>query len=212
MQFLPETWQQYGLDADGDGVADVHSARDAAFGAAAMLCANGGGDQATLDGALFAYNHAQWYVDEVRRVAVEYAVVDDAAAVLLANPRVVLSDWARRDVAAGRVHPRLLALLAALAERRTITVSVIDTGHGFYVRGTTRMSLHAVGRAADISVVDGEPVSAANAAARDLVAWLASAPDGLRVAEVGSPFADLLGGRFFADEQHGRHVHVAVAG
>jgi transglycosylase-like protein with SLT domain len=210
MQFLPETWQRYGLDADGDGLADVHSARDAVFGAVMLLCANGGANPATLDGALFAYNHAQWYVDEVRLASAQYAAADEAGALLLANPRIVLSDWARGDIAAGRVHPRLLELLAAIAERHTITVSVIETGHTFYVEGTTRMSLHAVGQAADISVIDGEPVGSSSAGTRDLVQWLAGSLDQLGVAEVGSPFVDLLGAGLFSDESHMDHVHLAA--
>jgi hypothetical protein len=38
-----------------------------------MLCAAGAGTPATLRGAIFAYNHATWYVDEVLALAGEYA-------------------------------------------------------------------------------------------------------------------------------------------
>ncbi|WP_432834652.1 lytic transglycosylase domain-containing protein [Dactylosporangium sp. CA-092794] len=63
MQFLPATWKQYGLDADGDGTADVNDIDDAALTAAAYLC-EGGRDLSTLDGwnaAIHAYNVPEEY-------------------------------------------------------------------------------------------------------------------------------------------------------
>lgn len=63
-QFIPSTWDAYGVDGDGDGVADINNLVDAAYGAANYLCASGAcsGD---LYSAVFAYNHADWYVDMV---------------------------------------------------------------------------------------------------------------------------------------------------
>jgi hypothetical protein len=46
---------------------------DAVPSAARMLCADGAGKAASLRGAIFAYNHATWYVDEVLALASEYA-------------------------------------------------------------------------------------------------------------------------------------------
>ena len=46
---------------------------DAVPSAARMLCADGAGNAATLRGAIFSYNHATWYVDEVLALAGEYA-------------------------------------------------------------------------------------------------------------------------------------------
>jgi len=46
---------------------------DAIPSAARMLCADGAGNPATLRGAIFSYNHATWYVDEVLALASEYA-------------------------------------------------------------------------------------------------------------------------------------------
>jgi len=67
MQFMPRTWAAYGVDADGDGVADPWSPTDAVFSAARYLCANGAGvGTAEADRrALLRYNNAQWYVDLV---------------------------------------------------------------------------------------------------------------------------------------------------
>jgi hypothetical protein len=63
MQFMPSTWAGYGVDANGDGVADPYNPEDAIFAAASYLRAAGApGDWYT---AVFAYNHADWYVAEV---------------------------------------------------------------------------------------------------------------------------------------------------
>ena len=68
MQFMPGTWRAYGVDANGDGVADSHNVDDAIYGAANLLAA-GGAAEGNVDAALFNYNHAQWYVDKVNDVA-----------------------------------------------------------------------------------------------------------------------------------------------
>jgi membrane-bound lytic murein transglycosylase B len=72
MQFLAPTWAAYGVDATGDGVRDVYNPADAVFGAANYLCATGAGRPAALRGALWAYNHADWYVDMVLELAGRY--------------------------------------------------------------------------------------------------------------------------------------------
>jgi cell wall-associated NlpC family hydrolase len=63
MQFLPSTWETYGVDASGDGVADPYNPEDAIFAAARYL--NAAGMPADTYNAIFAYNHADWYVAEV---------------------------------------------------------------------------------------------------------------------------------------------------
>jgi hypothetical protein len=75
MQFLPSTWATWGIDGFGDtGAPDVMNPFDAVPSAARLLCADGatsGG--AGLQQAIFDYNHATWYVDEVLTLAAEYA-------------------------------------------------------------------------------------------------------------------------------------------
>lgn len=73
LQFIPETWRAFGVDANGDGIADPHNFHDAVHGAVRYLCAEGAGHTDRLRGALFAYNNAHWYVDEVLALAVRYA-------------------------------------------------------------------------------------------------------------------------------------------
>ncbi len=41
LQFIPSTWETWGTDADGDGVADPNDIDDAACAAVAYLCADG---------------------------------------------------------------------------------------------------------------------------------------------------------------------------
>jgi Transglycosylase SLT domain len=63
MQFMPSTWAMYGVDANNDGVKDPYNPVDAIFSAANYLKAAGGDKD--LRTAIFAYNHASWYVDQV---------------------------------------------------------------------------------------------------------------------------------------------------
>ncbi len=63
MQFLPSTWKTWGVDANGDGVADPYNPVDAIFTAARYLHAAGASKN--LGQAIFAYNHASWYVQSV---------------------------------------------------------------------------------------------------------------------------------------------------
>jgi soluble lytic murein transglycosylase-like protein len=69
LQFLPATWAAYGVDADGDGQADVMNPVDAIHGATRLLCANGGADPSRLPSALWNYNHSDAYVQQVLRLA-----------------------------------------------------------------------------------------------------------------------------------------------
>ncbi|HYF25633.1 MAG TPA: lytic transglycosylase domain-containing protein, partial [Baekduia sp.] len=63
MQFLPSTWKQYGVDANKDRKKDPYNPVDAIFAAARYLKAAGA--EQDLKKAIFAYNHADWYVDSV---------------------------------------------------------------------------------------------------------------------------------------------------
>jgi len=63
MQFLPSTFKQWGVDANGDGIADPYNPVDAIFSAARYLHAAGASQN--LSTAIFAYNHASWYVQSV---------------------------------------------------------------------------------------------------------------------------------------------------
>ena len=70
MQFLPSSWEMYGVDANGDGRKDPYNPVDAICAAASYLKAAGGDKD--LYNAIFAYNHADWYVQEVLLYARAY--------------------------------------------------------------------------------------------------------------------------------------------
>jgi murein DD-endopeptidase MepM/ murein hydrolase activator NlpD len=67
MQFMPDTWLRWGTDGDGDGIADPWDPQDGVYSAARYLAAAGG--MADLRRSVFAYNHAEWYVDDVLELA-----------------------------------------------------------------------------------------------------------------------------------------------
>jgi hypothetical protein len=74
MQFLPSTWREWGITAFGEsGAPDIMDPFDAVPAAARLLCAAGAGSASGLRGAIFAYNHATWYVNEVLALAQQYA-------------------------------------------------------------------------------------------------------------------------------------------
>ena len=73
MQFLPSTWSAYGVDASDDGREDPYHPVDAICAAARYLRAAGGPED--LRRAIFAYNHADWYVDLVLGYAHQYATL-----------------------------------------------------------------------------------------------------------------------------------------
>jgi murein DD-endopeptidase MepM/ murein hydrolase activator NlpD len=63
MQFLPPEWDEYGVDANGDGYKDPYNPADAIFAAARYLRAAGG--NTNIKAAIFSYNHSQAYVESV---------------------------------------------------------------------------------------------------------------------------------------------------
>lgn len=82
MQFMPDTWERYGMGGD------VWNPRDAILGAANYLASNGGAERTGpgLDRALYQYNNDDRYVDAVRHYA----------AVMNADERAFLGLRARR--------------------------------------------------------------------------------------------------------------------
>ena len=81
MQFEPATFAVYATGPDTP--LSPYDPQDAILTAARMLCADGvrGGTQAGIEQAIFAYNHASWYVSEVLDWAARYAASVQASAV-----------------------------------------------------------------------------------------------------------------------------------
>jgi hypothetical protein len=87
MQFLAATWSEYGVDADGEGPPDRWDAADAIYGAANYLRAAGAPGHYRK--AIFAYNHADWYVAEVEHWAALYQVPPTPSSSNTVAPEVV---------------------------------------------------------------------------------------------------------------------------
>lgn len=74
LQFIPATWERWGADANGDGIADPNQIDDAALAAGRYLCA--ASEMTSPAGwrrAVFSYNHLDSYVDDVAATANAYA-------------------------------------------------------------------------------------------------------------------------------------------
>jgi hypothetical protein len=113
MQFIPSTWQAYGVDANSDGRKDPYNPVDAICAAARYLRAAGGDKD--LRQAIFAYNHADWYVDEVLLYANQYGKLPDA----LVGSLTGLTEGAHFPVAADARYADDINDAAALARSTT---------------------------------------------------------------------------------------------
>lgn len=79
MQFLPSSWEAFGVDGNGDGVKDPYNPWDAIFAAARLLRYSGA--PGNWHDAIYSYNHAEWYVQDVLADAEKFSSgVAEAAA------------------------------------------------------------------------------------------------------------------------------------
>ena len=80
MQFEPATFAEYAVRADPSAPLTPYDPKDAIFTAARMLCADGAwsASRPGLERAIFAYNHACWYVRDVLAIASRYATAAHA--------------------------------------------------------------------------------------------------------------------------------------
>jgi hypothetical protein len=158
------TWAAYGVDGNGDGTVNVYDPADAIAAAAHYLRAHGA--PRDYRRAIFAYNHADWYVSDVLARAAAYRRAAAAApaagltpvdpTLVLRNPRILLTDIQRADIAGGAIDARVVALLALLGRTHVILVSALKSDHSYYT-STGTVSNHSYGRAVDIAAIDGEP-------------------------------------------------------
>ncbi len=113
MQFLPSSWEMYGLDANGDGRKDPYNPVDAICAAAHYLKVAGG--DKNLYQAIFAYNHADWYVQEVLLYARAYGKLPSD----LVGSLTGLTEGAHFPVAANARYADDLSARAALKRSAT---------------------------------------------------------------------------------------------
>jgi len=158
MQFMPSTWLRWGTDANGDGIADPWNAQDGIYSAARYLAASGGATD--VPGAIFSYNHADWYVKEVLDMAKLFgdAGVDtvftldrlqvnlEAAQRAVANAAEELTAARHRAHALERRQARLLRHAAATTllsrrlelEQRASETSILAATAGSAAAGAAR--------------------------------------------------------------------------
>jgi len=110
MQFLPSSWQTYGVDANGDGRKDPYNPVDAICAAARYLHVAGGSKD--LYHAIFAYNHADWYVQEVLLYARAYGKLPSD----LVGSLTGLTEGAHFPVAADARYADEISARAALSK------------------------------------------------------------------------------------------------
>ena len=113
MQFIPSTWAAYGVDANNDGRKDPYNPVDAICAAARYLRAAGGDHD--IRQAVLAYNHADWYADEVLLGAQQYGQLPDA----LVGSLTGLTEGAHFPVAADARYADDISDAAALTRSTT---------------------------------------------------------------------------------------------
>ena len=113
MQFLPSSWEMYGLDANGDGRKDPYNPVDAICAAAHYLKVAGG--QKDLYDAILAYNHADWYAQEVLTYARAYGRIPST----LVGSLTGLTEGAHFPIAADARYSDELAAREALKNSET---------------------------------------------------------------------------------------------
>ena len=77
---------------------------------------------------------------------------------LLENENIVFDDVGVSDIKAGKIDPRVIAVLTKLSQEHKITVSCMCSDHPTFTAGGS-ISNHSFGRGLDIAAIDGEIVS-----------------------------------------------------
>jgi murein DD-endopeptidase MepM/ murein hydrolase activator NlpD len=132
MQFMPSTWERWGTDADANGYADPWSPVDAIYSAARYLAASGGATD--IRRAVFSYNHADWYVNQVLQLAQLYGSSDSAPADAYQNAPAVQGSGAL--VAPDPFQPQIDAARAAVAQADSAYQAALDRAQQLAARGS----------------------------------------------------------------------------
>ena len=181
MQFMPDTWARWGVDANGDGVMDPWNAEDAIYAAARYLAASGGATD--ISSAVFSYNHAQWYVDEVLQLAAQY----DGGGTSFVNP--VQVSQAALDAAKQAVLDANQRLLDAQAHADELHAHASELADAAAAEESFTDRLDRE-KQATLALVDAQAADA-DVAARQ--ADLQAAQDALAAAQSGTGFTQAAG-------------------
>jgi hypothetical protein len=115
---------------------------------------------------------------------------------------------AQADLLSGIIDKRLVGALQALSRKWRIHVQVLKSGHPKNVYGTSRVSNHTQGRAADVWAVDDVPVISQTTSL--LSAFMREAARA-GADEIGGPVdVDRRRGRgrYFTNDVHQDHIHL----
>jgi murein DD-endopeptidase MepM/ murein hydrolase activator NlpD len=149
MQFLPSTWETWGVDANGDGRKDPYNPVDAICAAARYLKASGGSGD--LYNAILAYNHADWYAQEVLTYARAYGKLPSN----LVGSLTGLTEGAHFPVAADARYADDISTRAALSR-------ATPKQRAAYGNAAEVVSSSPTRRGIDIFAAAGSPVVAVN--------------------------------------------------
>ena len=151
MQFIPSSWEAYGVDANNDGRKDPYNPVDAICAAGRYLKAAGA--QEDLPGAIFAYNHADWYVDEVILYARQYGRIPGD----LVSSLTGLTEGARFPVAASARYADDISEREALARAKPGKKAVLGNAADVISSSPTRrgINIYSRKRAPVVAVNDG---------------------------------------------------------
>jgi len=137
------------------------------------------------------------------------ADLSPAASRIVDDPRITLSDSARWDIYRGKVDDGLIEAILAIAERHTVAIGPLVSGHPLNVWETARVSAHSQGLAADIYAVDGELVAEQRSSSATAANQIAAGFLEGGAVQVGSPLLVAEAGvRSLTDGVHQDHVHV----
>ncbi|MFI7680944.1 hypothetical protein [Actinophytocola sp. NPDC049390] len=151
MQVLQPTWDgilaRHQIPPGGATPPSRHNPHDAIHAAAFLLCDNGARDGRDLRGAIWNYNHADWYVNQVLAQTDEYH-----AATPTGTPGQLRTEWPPEQAtvpdptSTGHITPRTLALVQTLQ-----STGMTGEGIGCYAqRPANPSSDHPQSRACDI--------------------------------------------------------------
>jgi len=210
-------WERYRVDGDADGVIKRESIGDSAATVARMIWGAG-----SIRAGVFQHNHASWYVqevlDEAEPIAGKCRVRTVAYSISLPGPTSIPIRWENVelsnelelwDIQQGMIDRRVLALIAAISQDHTLTISSLRSDHSMNT-ASGNVSNHYFGRAIDIAAIDG--VSCTNVTVEGpcgtIARSLATLPEALRPTELIFCFdPDGTTGPAFAAADHCDHIH-----
>jgi len=217
----PSEWSKYAVDGDEDGHIHRGDPADSAATLARLIWSRGG-----LRAGIFTHNQAQWYVQAVladaeqlegkcQVMTVEWplSLPDTVGAPINWSNLTLSNSLELHDITSGALDPRIMALIGAITQQHTLTISALRSDHSEYTT-EGNVSNHYFGRAMDIAAVDGVSCTdtAPTAPCAELGRTLAHLPPPEHPTELIYCF-DLDGpGPAFARSDHCDHVHAGYDG